>query len=250
MPKADKTRALPRQERSKATVAAVIEAAAQLLVETGPGVSTNAIAARAGVGIASLYRYFPNKAALFQAVAEEYGQYLEARADQLVAEVESTSPREAINRFILWVAETENGWHPGLGSVLNSMRRHGAHFPAMEAFEAGVEERAVAIFPPLSAHAGPRAEQLTRLVARSVIGLVKTTLANGSSEVSTAAFKRLLKYIASGALRPAVETSQRVDGRHTDQTKSEPSPSGTAGLDSETPPNSGLSRNESPPDGA
>lgn len=55
----------PRQGRSRATVDAIVEAAAYILVRGGPSrLTTNAIAARAGVNIASLYQYFPNKEAV------------------------------------------------------------------------------------------------------------------------------------------------------------------------------------------
>ena len=62
-------RKLPRQERAAATVAAILEAAACIL-ETGgfEAYTTNAIAARAGASIGSLYQYFPNKTALTQAL--------------------------------------------------------------------------------------------------------------------------------------------------------------------------------------
>ncbi|RFU47656.1 TetR/AcrR family transcriptional regulator [Paraburkholderia sp. DHOC27] len=62
-------RKLPRQERAAATVAAILEAAANIL-ETGgfDAYTTNAIAERAGASIGSLYQYFPNKTALTRAL--------------------------------------------------------------------------------------------------------------------------------------------------------------------------------------
>jgi AcrR family transcriptional regulator len=68
MPRAAKRvspRKRPRQERSRETVRAILEAAAQLFGERGEaGATTDAIAARAGVSIGSLYQYFPSKDAL------------------------------------------------------------------------------------------------------------------------------------------------------------------------------------------
>ncbi|MGO4763911.1 TetR/AcrR family transcriptional regulator [Cupriavidus sp. 2KB_3] len=58
-------RKTPRQPRSEETVAAIVEAAAQVLESAGfEGVNTNAVAERAGVSIGSLYQYFPGKDAL------------------------------------------------------------------------------------------------------------------------------------------------------------------------------------------
>jgi len=64
----------PRQTRSKATFAALTEACALILPQYGyAGTTTNRIAETAGVGISSLYEYFPGKDAIIARVAEERG---------------------------------------------------------------------------------------------------------------------------------------------------------------------------------
>ncbi|WP_054569520.1 TetR/AcrR family transcriptional regulator [Frankia sp. R43] len=63
----------PAQERSRRTVEAILEAAAQLLATKGyRATTTNHVAERAGVSIGSLYQYFPNKDALVAALVEEH----------------------------------------------------------------------------------------------------------------------------------------------------------------------------------
>ncbi len=63
----------PRQARSKATVDAILQATARILVRDGfDGLTTNAVATRAGVAIGSLYQYFPNKEALVSALMEQH----------------------------------------------------------------------------------------------------------------------------------------------------------------------------------
>jgi AcrR family transcriptional regulator len=58
-------RRIPKQRRSRATVDAIVEAAAHLLAARGWEASTtNHIAERAGVSIGSLYKYFPNKSSI------------------------------------------------------------------------------------------------------------------------------------------------------------------------------------------
>jgi AcrR family transcriptional regulator len=55
----------PRQGRSRATVEAILQATTYILTKRGvDGLTTNAVAERAGVNIATLYQYFPNKEAL------------------------------------------------------------------------------------------------------------------------------------------------------------------------------------------
>ena len=59
----------PRQERAKRTYEAILAAAAELLVEVGvERISTNLIAERAGITVPALYRYFPNKYAVINAL--------------------------------------------------------------------------------------------------------------------------------------------------------------------------------------
>ncbi|MCB1674838.1 MAG: TetR/AcrR family transcriptional regulator [Halioglobus sp.] len=59
----------PRQERAKRTYEAILVAAAELLVEVGvERISTNLIAERAGITVPALYRYFPNKYAVLNAL--------------------------------------------------------------------------------------------------------------------------------------------------------------------------------------
>jgi len=61
----------PRQKRAAATFEAIVEAAAHILREKGArGLTTNAIAARAGASIGSLYQYFPDKQAIVRALVE------------------------------------------------------------------------------------------------------------------------------------------------------------------------------------
>ena len=59
----------PVQARARATVEAILEAAARVFSREGWNATTNRIAQEAGVGIGSLYEYFPNKQALLVALA-------------------------------------------------------------------------------------------------------------------------------------------------------------------------------------
>ncbi len=60
-----------RQARSVATFERIVTAAGELFDEVGPeNTSTEAIAARAGVSIGSVYRFFENRAAIESVIAE------------------------------------------------------------------------------------------------------------------------------------------------------------------------------------
>jgi AcrR family transcriptional regulator len=66
-------RKLPGQARSKETVNVILEASARILESDGlRGFNTNAIAAKAGVSVGSLYQYFPNKDAILLALINRF----------------------------------------------------------------------------------------------------------------------------------------------------------------------------------
>jgi AcrR family transcriptional regulator len=67
-------RKTPRQERSRATVEALLEATTDILIREGyTKLTTNRIAERAGVNIASLYQYFPGKEAIVAELRRQHG---------------------------------------------------------------------------------------------------------------------------------------------------------------------------------
>jgi AcrR family transcriptional regulator len=88
----------PVQSRALVTIEQIVEAAAQLIEERGlAGYNTNAVAARAGVSIGSLYQYFPGKDAIMIALAQRETAAL--RADIAAARFDVGS-REALIRLI------------------------------------------------------------------------------------------------------------------------------------------------------
>ncbi len=71
-------RPAPQQARARATVAKIQEAAKEILVEAGPhGLNTNLIAERAGVNVATLYNYYPDK---FAVLVHLFSEFEEERA--------------------------------------------------------------------------------------------------------------------------------------------------------------------------
>jgi AcrR family transcriptional regulator len=75
----------PRQERSRRQVSNILDAAAHVFAEVGyEAATTNAIAERAGASIGSLYQFFPNKAAIFQALTARHHAQLRELFDQVL----------------------------------------------------------------------------------------------------------------------------------------------------------------------
>ncbi len=76
----------PEQDRSRATVEAIVEAAAHILVKYGyDAFTTNRVAERAGVSIGSLYQYFPNKDALLSELMRRHVAEIERGVEEMAA---------------------------------------------------------------------------------------------------------------------------------------------------------------------
>lgn len=88
----------PRQARSAARVEHLLDVAEHVFEEVGyDAATTNLVASRAEVPVGTLYRWFPDKGALAEALTDRYL----ARLESLVAElVTSIDPGERIGDFI------------------------------------------------------------------------------------------------------------------------------------------------------
>jgi len=113
-----KARKVASQERSRATVEALVEATARILVKDGfDKASTNRIAQVAGVSVGSLYQYFPSKEALVAAVIERHQQeIMQTVRSELAGVLEQ--PLEKAVRKLVAVAFKAHRVDPKLHRVL------------------------------------------------------------------------------------------------------------------------------------
>lgn len=96
-----KQRKTPIQPRAQASVAAIMEAAAQILEREGTaGFNTNKVALRAGVSIGTLYQYFPNKGALMVALINQSLSGLSARITDIAKQSEGLTFDETLRLFV------------------------------------------------------------------------------------------------------------------------------------------------------
>jgi AcrR family transcriptional regulator len=112
-------RKLPKQERSQATVEAILTATTHILTEGGyDQLTTNRVAELAGVSIGSLYQYFPNKEALIFALAEHHANEMKQLAQYHLSGLEDSSIIDAL-RQILKAVLASHAVNPRLHRVLN-----------------------------------------------------------------------------------------------------------------------------------
>lgn len=88
----------PRRADARKNRRGLLDAAVELILETGGEPSRDAIAQRAGVGIGTLYRHFPDRQSLLLAVALDVLDQAIDRGE--TALVESANGGEALRRYL------------------------------------------------------------------------------------------------------------------------------------------------------
>lgn len=99
------TRREPKQQRSRQTVGAVLEAVHVVVKRHGPhALTTNRIAEVAGVSVGSLYQYFPDKQAIFTALhdrhVEDVRQAIKQTTDAWASAPLEEFTRELVQRLL------------------------------------------------------------------------------------------------------------------------------------------------------
>ena len=129
-----KPRKIASQERSRATVDALVEATARILVKEGfDKASTNRIAEVAGVSVGSLYQYYPGKEALVAAVIDRHNQEIMRVVRGALGEVASQPVEKAVRRLVT-VAIEAHRIDPKLHRVLAEQIPRTGRLENVEAF--------------------------------------------------------------------------------------------------------------------
>ncbi|TPK20069.1 TetR/AcrR family transcriptional regulator [Mesorhizobium sp. B2-5-9] len=122
------------QERSRATVDALVEATARILIREGfDKASTNRIAEAAGVSVGSLYQYYPGKEALVAAVIDRHNREIMQVVRGAFAEVASLPVDRAVRRLVA-VAIEAHRIDPKLHRVLAEQIPRTGRLKNVEAF--------------------------------------------------------------------------------------------------------------------
>ena len=128
----------PRQNRSRAKVEGILAAAADIVSGRGlEAVTTNAVAARAGISIGSLYQYFPGKAALLAAlIRDERANLLE-----VVERIVSSDAAHSLSNLVDELIEATVAHYlarPALSRTLNLARTQLPPDPEASEFSARI----------------------------------------------------------------------------------------------------------------
>jgi AcrR family transcriptional regulator len=106
----------PRRADAVRNRASVLDAARAAFAEEGLEADMASIARRAGVGVGTVYRHFPTKDALLEALMTDHFERLSAIAER--AEAEGASPWEAIEAMV-WNCAQRSAEDHGLCEILS-----------------------------------------------------------------------------------------------------------------------------------
>jgi len=199
-----RARKRPRQDRSRATVDAIMGAAAQVFAGRGyAATTTNHIAARAGVSIGSLYEYFPSKDALLVALMETHLGEGEAILERAAAEATADGDDldRVVGRFVRAMV-TLHGRNRALHRVLFEEAPLPRH---VHRRLADIEVRVIATVEAfLRAH--PRATRREPALAAAVVvhaveALTHKLVVHGSPEVDAEAYVDEMVRLVTAYLR-------------------------------------------------
>src|SRR5260370_18597713 len=155
-----------RQQRGMLRVEEILQAAGVLFAERGyDKVTTNMIAARAGVSPGSLYQFFPNKEAIAQAFAADATEHLHRVYDTLLSSEVMILPLQVFVDTFVEVIIAFNRNYPGylaleLGSTLSSSLAL-----VLAEFQQGLQTRLDALLAAYWPHSTPQQRQLPLLVS-------------------------------------------------------------------------------------
>ena len=177
-----KARKAPGQARSQETVGVILEASARILESDGlRGFNTNAIAAKAGVSIGSLYQYFPNKDSIVLALI---GSFEKAFHDTVVKAVQDGKGKGLKSRLRLVVRALVSAhyYRPRLNRVLETEEER----LGSEADSAAFHESVLQLLRDHQSEvAVPVSGATERVVIAILRALVDLGLASGASPRST-----------------------------------------------------------------
>jgi AcrR family transcriptional regulator len=184
-PRAMRTDAIKNRRR-------ILEAAEEVFAAQGVTVPIDVVAERAGLGIGTLYRHFPNKEALFEAIVMERISELLATAHEFEA---AEDPGKALFAFLsefAGQASAKRDLFEALSSAgIDLKARCGDVFDALMQSVATLLDRAVAVGAVRS-----------DVPANEVVGLIVGTChAAGESGLDDRALRRMVAVVMDG-LRP------------------------------------------------
>lgn len=195
MPPQDKNnpRREPIQERSKRRVAGILDVTAQLVREVGvDGVTTSEVARRAGIKLASLYRYFPNKNAIIHSLAERHFSNLRPYLEQFLENFDLEEGLDAMIDAYAQFYRSEPGYLELWSGIQANPELNQLDMEDLNQNVALIVSRAQHLFPDLSEQELAALAMVTTRSAGAVLRLAMT-VSEDQAAVMVAELKMMVK---------------------------------------------------------
>jgi AcrR family transcriptional regulator len=197
----------PVQDRAKATVAAILTATRDILVKDGfTRLTTNHIAAVAGVSVGSLYQYFPDKHAVLLALIRDHAANMRAKLQAAVISQLGKSPIQIVESTIATIVEAFATERP----LIAALRSQIPSGDAMREIEILHEQQINGIAMLLRMFGRGKIDHPDRLafvLFKAVDGILMGWLAAPPGRISEAAIKEELTRLAAFYLAPIMKAS-------------------------------------------
>ena len=194
----------PKQERSRATVEALLEATARVLVREGyERTTTIRVAEVAGYGVGSLYDYFPNKGALVAALIERHAEEMLSLVESSFSAHADSPPHVAVRAWVEGGVRA-NLADPKLHKVLVEQVPRVGDLARIGDIEARVARLVRAYLERHAAKIGPEDPSLAAfVVAQAVMSLAHKAVAERPEALEDGRLVEEVTALVAGYLRPA-----------------------------------------------
>lgn len=198
-------RRVPVQARSRKRYDAILDAAAEAFAEGGFEVATvEAIAERAGTSIGSVYQFFPNKVALFDAVAERCLVRSREAFDALFDSVTESTPWPALIDGAVDAFAALHARDPAFRATVVNYAQYPLYEERDDALTRYMVSRLAALIAARAPHVDARRAELLALVLVQVVASMMF-VSERSAPPLRAAMREELKAIARRYLEPELE---------------------------------------------
>lgn len=198
-----------RQARGRARIESILDAAEELVAEVGyDEMSTNLVAARAGISPGSLYQYFGNKAEILDGLLDRYTTRTEQLYGEQLGDEATTLPLDTVidrvvDAMVAFKTDRPAFWALFHGSVTSDALAHAAR-----CLDDQLADRLDGLYAVRAPHL---AAERRRLIAQVTVATVKSLMPlvleqsrpAGDPAAATAAIAEL-KSVLSGYLGPAL----------------------------------------------
>jgi AcrR family transcriptional regulator len=195
----------PREERSKEAVEDLLEATAQILKQLGVHkTTTEHIAGHLGLSVGSLYQYFPNKIAVYEALMMRHFEQMAKAAVSLGRRLSGATADEFPDLLAAILLTTERN-DPKLNGLLHQLAAAHPSVRAVEIEHSRALEMAMAtLLEKKRNEPGFRPELdpdiTSRVLIRALTGLTRRTMEIDPSFIESDAFASEVQQLIRGYL--------------------------------------------------